>query len=350
MKNLWNRLKNWIVSLSTHKYATPALAIVAFCESSFFLIPPDIMLAPMVLSDRARKWRLAFICTAASVLGGLLGYFIGYALFDLIGQPIIDSYNAGPAFEKFKSFYDDWGFWVVVISAISFIPFKIATIASGVVALNPVLFIVACIIGRAIRFYGVTYGVTIATTTDPRDWLNNPKKQTGVLMVGTLGVIGTALGFQYIGGLQPCALCLDQRIPYYFALGATPVAIWAATQNKTRLLNSSLGLIALVYVIGGTIGIYHAGVEWSFWAGPSGCSAGGIDNSTSVEALMQSLNTASIIRCDEAPWRLFGLSMAGYNALASFGLSAIAAWSLRSFFGNKVLSKENEEGSDAQKT
>lgn len=342
---LLTRLKNWTIALATHKYATPAMAWVAFFESSVFLMPPDAMLVPMVLSNPTRKWRLAFICTTASVLGAVLGYVIGYALFDTIGQPIIASYNASAAFEKFKSFYDDWGFWIVVISAVSFLPFKVATIASGVVGLNPIVFIIACAIGRAMRFYGVT----LIVTTNPRiwggawrkfkgNWLNNPKRHIGLLMAGTLSVIGTALAFEYIGGLQPCALCLEQRLPYYAALIMTPLVFWAVfwavTKNNRLFANIGLGLIALGFIIGGGLGVYHAGVEWHFWAGPAGCSGGAINTSADIDALMQSLKSAPIIRCDEAPWRLFGLSMAGYNALASFGLAGLAAYPIfRAGFG-----------------
>lgn len=113
------------------------------------------MLIPMVLADRAKAWAYALICTAASVLGALLGYLIGYALWESLGQPIIAFYNGAAAFDKFTGFYDQWGIWVVLAAAISFLPYKVATIASGVAGLAIVPFILASIAGRGIRFFAV---------------------------------------------------------------------------------------------------------------------------------------------------------------------------------------------------
>ncbi len=325
MKNrpLWHALKNRTRALATHRYATPALALVSFCESSFFLVPPDVMLAPMALADRTRRWRLAFICTLASVLGAVLGYMIGYALFDLLGQPIINAYQAAAGFEKFQLFYDDWGFWVVVISAVSFIPFKIATIASGVVGLHPMIFLAACLAGRAVRFYGVV----LVVTTDPRKILARPQNLATLLLAGTAGVLLAALAFEHIGGLAPCPLCLDQRLPYYAALALTPVIIYMAWRDKSCAAYIGLATLAVLYLISAGLGIYHAGIEWQFWVGPASCAGAiGADNTASVTALQAALQNPAAPPCDQAPWRLFGLSLAGYNALASLGLAGLASY------------------------
>ncbi|MBL6761294.1 MAG: DedA family protein [PS1 clade bacterium] len=141
--------------LSSHRHAGWALAGVSFIESSFFPIPPDVMLIPMVLADRAKAWRYAFLCTMASVLGALLGYAIGCVFWEAIGQPIVGFYNADAAFVRFTEFYDIWGIWIVLAAAISFLPFKIATIASGVSGLALAPFLITSLIGRGIRFFAV---------------------------------------------------------------------------------------------------------------------------------------------------------------------------------------------------
>lgn len=149
------RLYDWTLALAGHRHAGGWLAAVSFIESSVFPIPPDIMLIPMVLAERTKAWAYALICTMASVLGALLGYFIGYALWESLGQPIIDFYNGAAAFDKFTGFYDQWGIWIVLAAAISFLPYKVATIASGVAGLALVPFILASIAGRGIRFFAV---------------------------------------------------------------------------------------------------------------------------------------------------------------------------------------------------
>jgi len=320
---LYARLYDWMLALARHPKATLALAIVSFCESSLFPIMPDIMLAPMILADRAKAWRLAFICTLASVLGALLGYLIGFALYDFIGQPIIAFYGGEAAFEKFTRFYTAWGFWIVFISAVSFIPFKIATIASGVLSMNPFIFIIACALGRAARFYGVA----VLCATDPRAWLVRPIWRASFIWVASLIILASAFGFEYIGNFPACDLCLQQRWPYYAALILAPCAMWVAKGGSVRGADYLLGLIALAYLAGSGLAFYHAGIEWGFWAGPTNCAAGDFDiNDISTQTLLESLPQSPIISCALAPWRLFGLSLAGYNFLASLALAALAAW------------------------
>lgn len=141
------------LALAAHKHADSALVGVSFIESSFFPIPPDVMLIPMVLAQRARAWVLAGLCTLASVAGAALGYVIGRFLWDALGQPIVALYGGDAAFTRFTGFYDEWGAWIIVAAAISFLPFKVATIASGAVGFAFVPFMLASFLGRAIRFY-----------------------------------------------------------------------------------------------------------------------------------------------------------------------------------------------------
>ena len=133
--------------------AEPALAVVSFAESSFFPIPPDIMLIPMMIARPDRIWRLAAICTAASVVGGLFGYLIGYALYATVGQWLIAVYGLGEDMAAYTDAFDTWGFAIIVAKGMTPIPYKLVTIASGVARMDIVLFILASIIARGMRFF-----------------------------------------------------------------------------------------------------------------------------------------------------------------------------------------------------
>ncbi len=149
------RLYDFTLHLSGHRHAAWGLGAVSFIESSVFPIPPDLMLIPMVMAKRSKAWLYALICTLASVAGAVLGYVIGYALWESLGQPIIAFYNGTEAFDKFTSFYDIWGVWIVLAAAISFLPYKVATIASGVAGLALAPFLIAGLVGRGLRFFAV---------------------------------------------------------------------------------------------------------------------------------------------------------------------------------------------------
>ena len=144
------------MSLARTRHAERALAGVSFVESSFFPIPPDVLLIPMVLSERAKWIRYALICTAASVVGALLGYAIGAFLYDVVGQPILQFYGSESSFEKISAWYNEWGGWGVLFAAITPFPYKVLTIFSGATGLNLVTFTVVSIIGRGIRFFLVS--------------------------------------------------------------------------------------------------------------------------------------------------------------------------------------------------
>lgn len=151
------RLYDWTMSLAATRHAERALAGVSFLESSFFPIPPDVLMIPMVLSERGKWIRYALICTVASVLGALLGYAIGAFLFDLIGQPILKLYNAEQSFDKVQDWYETWGGWGVLFAAITPFPYKVLTIFSGFSGLDLVTFIAVSIIGRGFRFFLVAW-------------------------------------------------------------------------------------------------------------------------------------------------------------------------------------------------
>lgn len=146
-------LYDWTLRLGSTRHAVWILAAVAFVESSVFPIPPDILLIPMILAVRERAWMLAGICTVTSVLGGFLGYAIGALLFDTIGQPIIDFYHFDEAFTRFTERYNEAGAWIVAFFGITPFPYKVITIASGVTNLDPVVFGIASLVSRGLRFF-----------------------------------------------------------------------------------------------------------------------------------------------------------------------------------------------------
>ena len=148
-------LYNWTMGLAQSRHALWALAIVAFVESGFFPIPPDVLMIPMIIARPSKAFLIAGIATVASVLGGLLGYYIGYALFELAGQPIFDFYGKGDAVAEFSARYNEHGAWAVLIAGVTPFPFKVITIMSGVTQLSLPVFIVSAILARALRFFFV---------------------------------------------------------------------------------------------------------------------------------------------------------------------------------------------------
>ena len=147
------RLYDWTMSLAAHRQALWALAAISFIESSVFPIPPDIILIPMVLAAREQAWKFALVCTISSVLGGLAGYGIGFYLFDALGMPLLEFYGYGDKFSQFQSYYNEWGAWIVGGAGLTPFPYKVITIASGVTALDPVVFSIASILSRGARFF-----------------------------------------------------------------------------------------------------------------------------------------------------------------------------------------------------
>jgi membrane protein YqaA with SNARE-associated domain len=147
------RLYDWTMGLAGHRHAESALAAVSFIESSIFPVPPDVMLIPMVLARRERAWRIAFICTIASVLGGVAGYAIGFFAFETIGRPVLEFYGDAPKFADFQEHYNEWGAWVVFSGGLTPFPYKVITILSGVTALDVTVFMVSSVVARGLRFY-----------------------------------------------------------------------------------------------------------------------------------------------------------------------------------------------------
>ncbi len=148
-------LYDWTMRLGAAPWAIWALAAVAFAESSIFAIPPDVMLIPMVLAARNKAWLIAGVCTVASVLGGFAGYAIGFALFETIGQPVLDFYQYGDKFQQFAEAYNEWGAWIVAFFGVTPFPYKVITIASGATQLDLFQFGIASLLSRGVRFFVV---------------------------------------------------------------------------------------------------------------------------------------------------------------------------------------------------
>ena len=153
---LYERVLGW----AGHPHAERYLAAMSFAESSFFPVPPDVMLAPMCLADRQRAWRFAAVTTVASLLGGILGYAIGFFLFDSI-EPWLRESGYWSAYLTGRDWFDRWGVWAVFIAGFSPIPYKIFTISAGVAVLNFPAFVLASLVGRGARFFLVA-GLLVA--------------------------------------------------------------------------------------------------------------------------------------------------------------------------------------------
>lgn len=153
---LYERVLGW----ARHRHAERYLALMSFAESSFFPIPPDVMLAPMCLAERARAWRFAAVTTVASLAGGLLGYGIGYFSFDAI-EPWLRESHYWESYLKGREWFDEWGVWAVFIAGFSPIPYKIFTVSAGVAVLSLPGFLLASLIGRGARFFLVA-GLIVA--------------------------------------------------------------------------------------------------------------------------------------------------------------------------------------------
>ncbi len=155
--HLIRRIYDEVINLSAKQHALFWLAVISFVESSFFPIPPDIMLIPMILATPKKAWKIAGVCTLASVIGAYLGYVIGFYFFQLIAEPLLNFYGYLDKFNKFKDLYTEYGAWIVFGAGITPFPYKIITIASGVVHLNLAVFTVASVIARGLRFFVIAW-------------------------------------------------------------------------------------------------------------------------------------------------------------------------------------------------
>ena len=149
------RLYDWTLAMAEHPWALWIMAFVSFIESSVFPITPLVMVVPMVLARPDRAWLIAGVCTVASVAGGVLGWWIGHALFEEVGRPVLEFYGKAGKFDEITARFNDYGVEAVLIAAITPFPYKVVTIFSGVAGLNLWTLIGASIIGRGLQFFSV---------------------------------------------------------------------------------------------------------------------------------------------------------------------------------------------------
>lgn len=189
------KIYDWMMRLAGGKHAPHALAVVSFAESSFFPIPPDVMLIPMVLAQRSRAWAYALLATVSSVIGGLAGYAIGYFFLESIGQPIIAFYGKAEGFQQFKQMFNEWGVWILIIKGMTPIPYKFLTITAGVTQMPIVPFVLASIVARAMRFFLVA-GLLYWFGAPIRDFIE--RRLTLVTTVGVVLLVGGFIALKFL--------------------------------------------------------------------------------------------------------------------------------------------------------
>lgn len=184
---MFRRLYDWTLALSASPHAPLALGAVSFAESSFFPIPPDVVLLPMALARPHKAYHYALICTVTSVLGGLLGYAIGALLYDTLGVWLVGLYGYGQKIEAFRALYQEHGHWIILIKGLTPIPYKIVTIASGIAEYNLFWFVILSTLTRGVRFFLIAalihrHGVKIGGFIEKRLGL-----LLGLVAVGVVG-------------------------------------------------------------------------------------------------------------------------------------------------------------------
>ena len=189
-------LYDWTLSLSQTRYALWSLALISFIESSVFPIPPDILMIPMILARPDRAFRIATVCTIASVAGGVAGYGLGAFLFDEAARPILLLYDKMDQFEQLSANFNEYGFWAVLFAGVTPFPYKVITLFSGATGMNLTLFMISSVIARGLRFYLIAallwrYGAPMKLFIE---------KRLGLL--ATLTIVFLFLGFYAVRFLQ----------------------------------------------------------------------------------------------------------------------------------------------------
>lgn len=192
---MFRALYDWTLRLAGHRHADRYMAAVSFAESSFFPIPPDVMLVPMMLARREQAYRIALICTISSVLGGALGYAIGMFLRDSVGEWLIRAYGMGEGIRQFETLFRTYGAEIILLKGLTPIPFKLVTIASGIAAFNFPLFLLCAAITRGARFFLIAfllnrYGAPMQEFIEKR-----------MNLVGTLFLVALVAGFAVVAFL-----------------------------------------------------------------------------------------------------------------------------------------------------
>ncbi len=192
---MMKRLYDWIMGLAASDRAPSALFWVSFVESSFFPIPPDVMLIPMVIAQRLKAWWYATIATIGSVIGGAFGYAIGYFAFESIGKPILEFYGKSEGFAEFTQWFNEWGVWILIAKGWTPFPYKVLTITAGVTQMPFLEFMLASVVARAMRFYLVA-GLLYFFGEPIRDFIE--KRLTLVTTVFVVLLVGGFVAVRYL--------------------------------------------------------------------------------------------------------------------------------------------------------
>ena len=192
---MFRKMYEWVMRLAGSRHAPASLAAISFAESSFFPIPPDVMLVPMVLANRQKAFTIATVCTVGSVLGGLLGYAIGYYFFETIGAWVVKTYGLQAGLESFRHGFAEYGTWIILIKGLTPIPYKLVTIASGAAHFDLFTFVWASIVTRGARFFIVAallwkYGEPIRAFIE--------KRLTLVTWLFLIALVGGFVAFRYL--------------------------------------------------------------------------------------------------------------------------------------------------------
>ena len=184
-----------VMALAASPNAAWWLALIAFAESSFFPIPPDALLVPMALARPRSAWKFAVICTMASVVGGALGYLIGFAVFDQVARPILNVYGYGAAYAAFQAKFQEYGLWIILVKGLTPIPYKIVTIAAGAAQFSFPLFMLASVITRGARFF-LLAGLLRMFGAPIRDFIE--RRLTLVTSLVAAGIVGGFLVLKFL--------------------------------------------------------------------------------------------------------------------------------------------------------
>lgn len=192
---MMRRLYDWMMRKAASDHAPGALFWVSFIESSFFPIPPDVMLVPMCIARRLKSWSYAFTATVGSVIGGAFGYAIGFFFFEGLGRPILDFYGKADSFGEFAQWFNDWGVWILLIKGMTPFPYKVLTITAGVTHMPLVPFMLASIAARAMRFYLVA-GLLYFFGEPIRDFIE--RRLSLVTTVFVILLVGGFIAIRYV--------------------------------------------------------------------------------------------------------------------------------------------------------
>lgn len=167
------KLYDWTLRLAGHRHAIRSLALISFAESSFFPIPPDVMVIPMVLARRDQAWKIAAVAAGFSILGGMAGYCIGYFLWESVGRPIADFYHITDSIARYRAAFQGYAAPIILVQGLTPFPFKLVAIASGLAHVNFLVFLLCATITRCARFFLVAglikrYGEPVQTFIEKR--------------------------------------------------------------------------------------------------------------------------------------------------------------------------------------